>query len=365
MTNRERFLATLKFQETDRPVRFEALGIDLNTILSWQKQGIREIKNEGDFYLQSGFDLLAPVMIGAHLHPGFYPEYEEKVLKDDGKHKVVQTQAGIIQEIHSDGSMSIPHFLKFPVENFDDLKKVLPRLNPKDNERVDRWKWSFELAKSANWPLCLYVPGCFGFHRHLMGFENLMLAYCEKPDLIQEMSQIWENLLSGVIERARTHGPVDIIYFWEDMCYKNGPMISPKMFKEFIQPYYKRVCAKALELEVSGLCVDTDGDCHLLIPLFLEAGINFMLPFEVQAGMDIRKVREKFPRLAIQGGLDKRTLAQGKEAIDKELLAKMDFMLSRGGWIPSLDHVIPPDVSYKNWEYFLNKVRSWTKREAT
>jgi len=359
MTGRERYLATIRFEDTDRPVRFEALGADVNTLIRWHKEGYEGSANEVGFFGAFGFDIPAPVMIGAHLHPGFYPEYEEKVLKDDGRHKLIQTQAGIIQEIHSDGAMSIPHFLKFPVENLDDLKKILPRLNPRDNERVDRWKWSFELSKGAGLPLFLYVSGCFGFHRHLMGFENLMVAYVEQPELIYEMSQAWENLIIGIIERARFHGIVDIVYFWEDMCYKNGPMISPKMFKEFIQPYYKRVCARALELDVTGLCVDTDGDCNLLIPAFVEAGINFMLPFEVQAGMDIRDVRKKYPKLAIQGGLDKRALAKGRDAIDAELSSKMDFMLSQKGWIPSLDHVVPPDVPYQNWLYYLERVRGW------
>ncbi len=358
MTNRERYLALVRFQDTDRPVRFEALGIDQNTILRWQKEGAT-FKNEGEFYLQSGFDLPAPVMIGAHLHPGFFPEFEQKVLQDDGKHQLIQTTAGTIQEIHSDGAMSIPHFVKFPVANLDDFQKMLPRLNPADHARVDNWKWAFDLAKAANWPLNLYVPGCFGFHRHLMGFENLMIAYVEQPELIHAMSKAWQALVTGVLERAKVHGQPDILYFWEDMCYKNGPMISPKMFRSFIQPYYKPVCAKALELGVTGLCVDTDGDCRLLIPLFMDAGVNFMLPFEVQAGMDIREVRQQYPGLAIQGGLDKRALAQGKEAIDAELGAKMAFMLERKGWIASLDHVVPPDVSCQNWLYYLEKVRGW------
>jgi len=359
MTNRERYLATVRFQETDRPVRFEALGADDNTIIRWQKEGYQQKGPAVSFYGDFEFDLVAPVMIGAHIHPGFFPEYQEKVLEDNGKHKVIQTSAGTIQEIFSDASMSIPRFLKFPVENMDDLKKLLPLLNPADHARVDNWKWAFGLATGAKWPLFLYVSGCFGFHRHLMGFENLMVAYMENPELIHAMSKAWAALVIGILERARTHGEIDFLQFWEDMSYKNGPMISPKMFKEFIQPYYKKVCDRALELGVVGLIVDTDGDCKLLIPPFIEAGINHFLPFEVQSGMDVREVRKQYPRLAITGGLDKRALAISQQAIDAELESKMDFMLERKGYFPSLDHVVPPDVPYDNWVYFLQKVRSW------
>jgi uroporphyrinogen decarboxylase len=97
----------------------------------------------------------------------------------------------------------------------------------------------------------------------------------------------------------------------------------------------------------------------LLIPLFTEAGINLMLPFEVQAGMDVREVRKQFPRLVIQGGLEKHALAISKEAIDAELEAKLPFMLNRRGYITSLDHVVPPDVPYSNWLYYLDRVRNW------
>lgn len=358
MTSRERYLATIRFEDTDRPVRFE-MGVDDNTLVRWQKEGYQLKGPAPNFFFDFDFDLVAPVMIGAHVQPGFFPEYELKVIKDEANHKIIQTPAGTIQEIFSDGSMSIPRFLKFPVANMDDLKLLMPRLNPGDHARVDNWKWAFGLAAGAKWPLSLYISGCFGFHRHLMGFENLMVAYMEDPELIHEMSKTWEKLFIGVLERAKTHGDVDILYFWEDMCYKNGPMISPKMFKEFILPYYKKVCAKALELGVTGLCVDTDGDCRLLVPLFMEAGVNFMLPFEVQSGMDVREFRKIYPKLAIQGGLDKRALAKTRQDIDAELEAKMSFMLARRGYIASLDHVVPPDVPYENFVYYLQKLRSW------
>ena len=58
--------------------------------------------------------------------------------------------------------------------------------------------------------------------------------------------------------------------------------------------------------------VDTDGNCEILIPLFLEAGVTGLFPFEVRAGMDIEKIREKYPNLIILGGIDKIALAKGK-----------------------------------------------------
>jgi uroporphyrinogen decarboxylase len=358
MNNRERYLATVRFQETDRPMHIEAIGIDDDTVARWKKEGWEPMTEPVNFMAEFNMDIAAPAFFGAHLHPGFWPLFEEKVIKDDGRRQLVQTQSGAMLERFSDGGMTIPHFVSFPVKTIADLEKLMPRLDPGNRERVDVWKWSFDMARNVKWPLFVYCSGCFGFHRHLMGFEELMAAYVLDPELIHAMSAAWEALVIGILERCRAHGPIDALLLWEDMCYKNGPMISPQMFKEYILPYYKRVSAKAYELGAAGVHVDTDGDCTLLIPLFMEGGVNWLEPFEVQAGMDVRVVRKNHPRLVIHGGLDKRTLAVSKKAIDAELSAKLKFMLDRGGYVPSIDHVVPPDVPLENWLYFLDRVRS-------
>ena len=359
MTERERWLATVEFQELDRPVRFEAIGIDDETVANWRRGGWEPETPMLDFIGEFGMARSAPVFIGAHLHPGFFPEFREEVLEDDGRRQLVRSQAGALFERFSDGSMSIPRFISFPVRNQDDFRGLLPRLNPRDHGRVDAWSWAFGLAQQNHWPLNVYVSGCFGFHRHLMGFENGLIAYLEDPELIHALSRAWRDLVVGVVERARVHGVVDTVYFWEDMCYKNGPMISPRMFQEFILPYYHVVCDRARELGARVLAVDTDGDCTRLVPLFVEAGTNLMLPFEVQAGMEVRKVRPEFPRLAIHGGLDKRVLAGTRDDIDRELEAKLPFMLAAGGYIPAIDHVVPPNVPLENWRYFLERTRGF------
>lgn len=359
MTDRERYLASMRRQEVDHPLREEAIGIDDDTVARWKREGWRPGSEPVNFKEEFGMDHVAPAFFGAHLHPGFYPPFEESVLEDDGRRQVFRTQAGIVAERFSDGSMSIPRFLRFPVETMDDLTKLRPRLNPADHQRVDAWKWAFDLGRSSGWPLFVYTAGCFGFHRHLMGFENLMAAYVLDPELIHAMSAAWESLVIGILERCRHHGEIDALCLWEDMCYKNGPMISPRMFREFILPYYHRVVSRALELGATGLHVDTDGNCTLLIPLFLEAGVNFMEPFEVQAGMDVREVGRAHPGLVIHGGLDKRVLARDRKAIDRELEQKLPPMLERGGYVTAIDHVVPPDVPFKNWLYFLERVRNW------
>ena len=82
-----------------------------------------------------------------------------------------------------------------------------------------------------------------------------------------------------------------------------------------------------------------------------------MLPFEVASGMDICAVRREYPDLIISGGLDKREIAKGRAAIDRELEAKLPFMFEHGRYLPSMDHHVPPEVSYADFLYYLERTR--------
>lgn len=69
---------------------------------------------------------------------------------------------------------------------------------------------------------------------------------------------------------------------------------------------------------MKNIFVDTDGDFNRLIPQFIAAGVDGFLPMDVNAGMDIVKVRELYPGLKFIGGFNKLVIEQGKDAIDRE-----------------------------------------------
>jgi len=66
----------------------------------------------------------------------------------------------------------------------------------------------------------------------------------------------------------------------------------------------------------------------------------------------MRGKSKAFPELVISGGIDKRVLASGREAIDKHLEYVLPAMRERGGYIPTCDHGVPPEVSYDDYLYY-------------
>jgi hypothetical protein len=80
------------------------------------------------------------------------------------------------------------------------------------------------------------------------------------------------------------------------------------------------------------------------------------MPFEVAAGCDIRRYRSQFPSLCIMGGIDKQEIAKGREAIDKEL-DRLDPMFKGPGYMPALDHLVHPEISYGDFKYFVSELK--------
>jgi uroporphyrinogen decarboxylase len=185
-----------------------------------------------------------------------------------------------------------------------------------------------------------------------MGAEELLVSFYDDPDLVNEimtyMTGFWLKIYEKVCEKVN----VNVIHMWEDMSGKNGSLISPDMVREFMMPNYKRIADFAKNHNIPVFSLDTDGDCSQLVPLYLESGINMIMPFEVAAGSDINKYRKLYPNLCIMGGIDKREIAKGPASIDKEL-DRIDSMFKGPGYWPALDHLVHPEISYNDFKYFV------------
>lgn len=360
MTPRERFLATAAFEPLDRPFRLETLGFWTETLARWRGEGLpADVDSELGAFVFSGVDLQLPVPIGAHEHPGFDPLFEEEILEQDERYTVKIDKSGAKVRVFTDGTSTIPHFLEAPVKDMESWEEVRWRLDPSTPDRLAFATAMAETARSEPLPLCVYAAGLFGTHRHLLGFKGLMLAYRTQPELLHAISRHWVMFWKGVISRiAAVHVP-EMVVLWEDMCYRNGPMIGPEAFDAFMLPYYRElIAALRRELGVPVVAVDTDGRMTRLIPSLVAAGVNLIFPFEVQAGMDVLAVRKEWPdQFAIWGGMDKRALYGERGAIDAEVARVVPAMVAAGGYIPAIDHAVPPEVSLDNWLYFLRRVR--------
>jgi uroporphyrinogen decarboxylase len=293
----------------------------------------------------------------------FIPPFEERVLREDEEYVTIQSKKGIVEKLRrgipDDSQMHLP--LRYPIESREDYLRCRSRLTGNLEARLALLKnpgrhrdrdYTVSLRGSLD---C----GFYGPLRDLLGFERLNCLFYEDPALVEMMMDDRAELIIQMTEKVLEQTTIDWFCFWEDMAYRNGPLISPELFRRFMAPRYRRITDFLHRRGIDLIFVDSDGDISLLIPLWLESGVIGMWPFEVQAGMDVVKLRKEYGRdLLMIGGIDKRALARGKKEIEAEILAKVPLLISDGGYIPRPDHSIPPDVSYDNYRYFMEFLRN-------
>jgi hypothetical protein len=164
------------------------------------------------------------------------------------------------------------------------------------------------------------------------------------------------EFMIGMLSQILEETDIDVFGFWEDMAYNAGPIISPALVRKFMLPRYRRVVDFGRRHGVHFFCLDSDGQIDSLIPVWMDAGIDILYPFEVQAGMDVRALRQKYGRdLRMLGGVDKRPLTKGFKEIDAEL-QRVAPVIQEGGYVPMLDHSAPPDVPYGSYGYFMEQL---------
>jgi len=365
MNARERFLSTLHYQKPDRLPLYEWIGFWSDTVNRWHGEGLPIGVNLGNINDYFGFDRRERVPVGLWSP---IPGFKTRTIEENERVKLEVAEAGSLRAVTKTlkTSMSMPQFLEFPVKNRMDYEEMKRRLDPHDLRRYpDVWSdgtYPEEVIRyyeSVDYPIGIGMYGFFGKARDWMGLERLLITFYKDPDWVHDMFKFFADFKIEVARNAVEQLKIDYAVFWEDMAYKNGPHISPRLFQEFMQPYYKRVTEFLRRNDVDIIMVDSDGDINLLAPLFLEAGVNCIYPLEAQANVDGVTLRKRHGRqLLLIGNIDKRVLPMGKEAIEKELERVLP-LIKEGGYIPSIDHNVPSDVPYDNYLYYVNALKRY------
>lgn len=357
----------MKFGSVDRVPNHE-VGVWAQTKQRWGAEGLEVGDLNWDWFVGEerwGFDPREYIDVRFDM----IPAYEEKVLSREGDTEIIQRPNGVISKALVTGEVdgmrsSMDEYMSFPVSTPEDFRALKHRYRPSSPSRYPAYWEEFHFSGWRDRKHVLVLgKNCstLGFYwrgREWMGTENLSYAWYDQPELMHEMM---EFVADFTIETAR---PVlergvapDYVFLNEDMSMKNGPLLSPDTYRTFIFPHMKRLVAFFKESGVRWVVVDTDGNCELLIPMLLEAGVDAIWPLERAAGMDPLKIREKFGRsLRLWGGVDKRELAKDPAAIDAHLRS-LRPLVEDGGFIPTVDHLVSPDVSLENFNHYISRKR--------
>lgn len=353
MNDRERFLATMNYQERDR-CPWGEMGFWPETLERWHREGWPKDVYMNQFF---GFDRLRE---GVDISFSFVPGFEPEVLEETDRYRIVRRATGVIsKEFKGDLSFHMPQWLEFPMKTRADWENdIKPRLNPDSPTRFpEYWDEKVRTWGGRDYPLTLRMGSIFGWLRNWMGIEHISVVLYDDPAWIQEMMDYLADFCCACGRRALEDLDLDYILLWEDMAYKTGPLISPEMFRRFMLEPYKKLTGFIRDHGVDLIFVDSDGYSEPLLPLWIEGGVNGFYPMERVADMDPVHLRTRFgPELRLMGGIDKRAMAASPEAIDAEL-AHVVPLFKEGGFLPWCDHHVPPDVSLENYLYYVKRMK--------
>jgi len=333
---------------------------------AWAEQGLPEGADLAELF---HYDPPGKISLGqlGWCEAGLCPVFETRVLEDRGDYELVQDFAGrhvLYFKGRRDGFM--PEYVDHPVKDQRSFEEqILWRMDPATPERYPDLEARMADARAAaaqGLMVTQNLVGGYMYLRSLMGPEELLYAFYDKPEVVHACMEAWFALADAVIARHQEYVTLDEFFIAEDICYNGGPLISPRMMKAFLFPYYQQLVAniKARQIDRSRhlyVQVDTDGFADPVIPLYREAiGMDVMSPFEVAAGCDVVRTAQAYPDLAIFGGIDKRVLASGRDAIDAMLERIIPPMRERGGYIPTCDHGVPAEVPLADYVYYRKRV---------
>jgi hypothetical protein len=327
MNHVERFRAVMNFQPVDHLPRWEwAMWWD-KTIERWHQEGLPK-----DLHFSNVFGISEYLGLDPYIQ--FWFSTTESTIE------------------------ATQHHTEGVVASMDDYLKIRPHLFPDHRGAIESMRPWAEKQKEGKVVVWATLEGFFWFPRTLMDIEKLSYAYYDQPELVHKIN---DDLLQSNLEIIQRMEKVCIptfITFAEDMSYNHGPMISRKVFDEFMAPYYLKIMETLNELNVITI-MDTDGDVTELVPWLNSVGIRGVLPLERQAGVDGNILREKYPDLFMIGHYNKLVMNQGEDAMRNEFERLVPIM-KKSGFIPSVDHQTHPGVSLEQYRCYLKLLNEYT-----
>ena len=353
-TFRENFLALMRYEPFDRVPVLAFEPYEVSALARWRGEGLPAGTDPIQFLGMDHFDYLP-------INWGPLPAFSEAPITEDAEWVVQRNFMGAIVRCRKDNPTMFYGHLEHPVKTRADWERYKERFDPATPGRLPADLESAiipRLNASTN-PVgvCLFPFFCrLGFYS--LGMERFLSAFCEEPDLIHDMFDHWSRFTVAVLRRALRNVRVDFAVLGEDLAGKNGPLVSPAMYREFWCPHQDPVIEVFQAHGVPVISQWTSGQFDVLLPPLLEHGFNCTWPLELMAGMEATALRKKYGRrLLLAGNIAKEAVIAGPAAIDREL-DRLLPLVRDGGFIPALDDMGALDMPFAHYRYLIEKLQA-------
>ena len=336
MNSTERVLAVIQKQIPDRVPHFE-FGYASDVIASLTGGGTYE-------------DLIDLLDIDAVICK---PDYRKLMIGQ----KNIRDEWGVTRTTGFE-EYAVPLDEYAPIKSWSDLEKWEPP-DPRAVERFTSMKSCVQRFKGKR-AIFVSVRDVWSHPRDLMGYENLMVACLQQPDLVQEVIQKCVKHTLQILEIAAELG-VEFVVTSDDIADNRSTLISPKVWEKLFLPHFHRFVQSVHDLGLF-FWKHTDGQIMAVLDGLVEAGIDGIDPIDPQAGMDLAKVKQFYgSRIAIKGNVNCASiLVSGpKEAVVQEVKECIAKAGKNGGYVCSSSNSIHKGVQPELYKVMVDAIHQY------
>jgi uroporphyrinogen decarboxylase len=210
------------------------------------------------------------------------------------------------------------------------------------------------------------VSGLYGcisqtLYEFVVGMNDFMMMVYEDRDLIEQMLE--ESTAHFVkTTQALVDGGADFVWPADDVAFKTGLFIPPKLMKEMWVPRMARIMEPAVNAGIP-VMFHSDGKIDDVVEDLIEMGLNCLNPMDPY-GIDYADYKARYgDRLCLSGNVDiEFPLSKGTpEDVDADVKKHMEILKPGYGYVATVSHSVVNYIPHENVIAYLNAIHKYGK----
>jgi hypothetical protein len=238
------------------------------------------------------------------------------------------------------------------------LREVRKRLDPDDPRRLPGdWPELARRLRQRDYPLILRLHNGFFLSLGVEGaqsFNTVLLLLKDDPAYVHEVLNIQAEFACRMAERILAEVPMEAVIIGEPIASSHGPLLSPRMYAEFVLASYEPLLDLAERHKIPAVIFRSYANCRALLPVVTQRRFNCLWACECEPeAMDYRRIRDEYgTQIGLIGGVDGDVLRLDQNAIRREVEEKVVPLLEIGHYIPLVDGRVRDDVPFANYAFY-------------
>ncbi|NPV06865.1 MAG: hypothetical protein HPY83_02740 [Anaerolineae bacterium] len=356
MTSKERVLAALSFQKTDRVPIFDEFSPEWTR--RWRRQKNLGPDSDPREYYEIDMEVLTPDETPFPSAKGVVGQAGEALLERTGWGDVRRRR----------GTAQFEDKWTYPTQALEVIEVAIPRKRDLDRLEFEsasldsRFPPRDEVARRKA-RRCVFgkTGGPYLRSSYLRGAVQWLMDLAEDPVFACQLAmRVADHLIAIGLETMRRYDLYDTgMWLDDDIGSNHGPVFSPATFEQVFLPCYRKMIGAYRQAGARIVIFHSDGNIESVLDMLVDAGVDAINPLEYKAGMDAVRLREKYGRrLAFIGGLDNaHTLPAGSRSEIEAHVLRLLSIAEDGGLVAG-SHSIGADVPVENYELVWQLIRA-------